>query len=74
MRMYVVYDSLAEEAGPIFTAPNDKVAHRQFKNVLDKVLVKEEYKLFFLGEFDPHGMGIAAVEPTEILSNEEKDI
>lgn len=51
MGIYAIYDSVAEECGPIWTAKNDAVAVRNCRNSLKEVRL-EEYKLYALGELD----------------------
>lgn len=50
--VYVVRDKLAEEAGPPFTAVNDKVALRQFQSMGIPESLKDEYELLKIGYYD----------------------
>ena len=34
--VYVVYDTVAKEAGPLFQAKNDDVAKRNVRNLVDR--------------------------------------
>ena len=54
IRLYSIYDSLSDEYGPIFQAVNDRVAQRNFRNILNQVDVSSKYdfRLYFLGYFD----------------------
>ena len=46
-RLYTIRDLVAEENGPIFTAKNDGVALRQFKEILTSIQNDpEEYKRY----------------------------
>lgn len=60
--LFVVFDKLAKESGPVFMAKNGEVARRQFENLLasDKALAgrKEEYMLYCVGSIDNETMEI----------------
>ena len=57
-RLYTIRDTVAEENGPIFTAKNDGVALRQFKEILTSIQNDpEEYKLFCIGTWDSNDLG-----------------
>lgn len=71
MRLYSVFDKVAEESGPIFTAINDGTAVRQFRNLSRDIppYDKEAYVLYYLGSFDTAKMAIMAEEkPSEVLT------
>lgn len=52
-RIYVVFDRIAEESGPIFEAKNDAVALRQFRRMQQEHPVDwSEFDLYCLGEVD----------------------
>ena len=55
MRIYCMYDSVAEEAGTIFEARNDAMARRAFSTINPESLppgsTKEDFRLFKLGSF-----------------------
>lgn len=53
LKLYTVYDSVAEEAGPIFQAVNDAVALRNYNNMMASTphVNKDEYKLLCIGTF-----------------------
>nr|QJB18787.1 MAG: nonstructural protein [Microvirus sp.] len=81
--VYVIYDKVAEDSGPMFEAVNDGVALRQAVNILKPLppLFRDEYKLVCLGEYNPSTMEIQRfLPPREIdftialarLSEEEK--
>lgn len=61
-RIYTVYDVVADEAGPLFNAKNDGVAMRQFLDLLNKVVTKDDYRLYCLGEYDSVDMCINPVD------------
>lgn len=50
--LYVVFDKIAEECGPIFQAKNDGIACRQFVQLMDKNPSKDEFKLICIGSMD----------------------
>ena len=54
MGLYVIYDRLAEESGPVFEAANHAVANRQYRALLQRTagVSPEEYKLFYVGKID----------------------
>lgn len=49
--LYTIYDRLAQEPGPIFTAVNDEVANRKFQQAMKEVEYKEDYQLHCVGYF-----------------------
>lgn len=55
-RLYSVYDSVAEEYGPIFQAKNDDVALRNviqmFTEMNVSIVSLESYHLYHVGDFD----------------------
>lgn len=69
--VYVVKDKLAEEAGPPFTAVNDKVALRQYQSMGIPESLKDEYELLMIGYFDSVDVSItphitySVIEPQE---------
>lgn len=76
MKVYSIFDRVAKECGPLFTAKNDDVAVRNFNNLLvsERVCNHSDYMLYCLGEFDPEkpileGFGV----PTLINTNLEDD-
>lgn len=57
-RLYTIRDTVAEENGPVFTAKNDGVALRQFKEILTSIKNDpEEYKLYCIGYWDSDDLG-----------------
>lgn len=65
--LYVVYDRVAEESGPVFEAKNDGVALRRFSMLMQenssKGLIPEDFRLLKVGEID-HSTSL--VIPTDI--------
>jgi len=50
--VYVVHDKLAGESGPPFTAVNNAVALRQYKQMGIPESLKSEYSLHLIGFYD----------------------
>jgi hypothetical protein len=78
MLLYVIYDVLAEECGPIFEAKNDAVAARQYRNVMAsrKAGDQAEYQLHCVGDIDELQMAITPCRPSrrvEVNPVEVKD-
>lgn len=57
-KIYTIFDRVAEQAGPLFEAPNDGVAMRAFRNTLERTPSYQlgDYRLYRLGTFDPEAM------------------
>lgn len=71
--VYVVKDKLAEEAGPPFTAVNNSVAIRQYKQMGIPEALKDEYSLHLIGFYDSKEMTVVPSEiaiPVEVEENE----
>lgn len=68
MKVYTIYDKVAEESGPVFCAVNDGVALRNFKAMLQQQNVSiYEYKLYCLGSYDAKTMIIMPTDPREVV-------
>lgn len=53
MRVYTIYDGLVEESGPLYEAPNDQVANRMYRKLMEDTKVRpEEYRVLCLGTVD----------------------
>jgi hypothetical protein len=76
--LYVIYDRVAEESGPIFEAKNDLVADRNFKKLLSehKTELSNDFKLLRIGTFDHETNGVQGelipVEVEFLILNEEE--
>lgn len=60
VRLYSVYDSIAQEFGPLYEAVNDAVAYRKF-NMLIKDMddsVVRDYSVYFCGVRDINTGGV----------------
>nr|WAE43350.1 MAG: hypothetical protein [Microviridae sp.] len=71
MKLYVIYDILAEECGPVYEAKNDDIAVRMYKRLWEKEPAgrSNEFWLFCVGEIDRKNMEINAVKATRIELN-----
>lgn len=49
MKIYAIYDRVAQESGPLFEAKNDLVAIRMTKEFFDKS--PEDYDLYCLADY-----------------------
>lgn len=75
MNLYAVYDTLAQESGPLFEAKNDEVAKRSFMNLIfrGEVLRPDEYSLFLIGRYDHENMEVFVHEKVKIDVEVQKD-
>lgn len=74
MQVYTIYDKVARESGPLFTAKNDSVAWRQFHNAITgKVEVDEhEYQLLKLGTYTTDPVSLLCGDgPIEVFPTAE---
>lgn len=54
--IYVIYDKVAEEAGPPFVAVNDGVALRKYRDMQIPASLKDDYEMRCLGLYDSVGV------------------
>ena len=71
--VYTVYDSVTQEAGPPFTAVNDGIARRMFKNMNIPESFKSDYKLARIGFYDSKDVQLAIDEPYEVTDKAMSD-
>lgn len=54
--MYSIFDTVTKEFGPPWIAKNNRVAQRQFQQMMDKEfsdnIAKEDFRILCIGEFD----------------------
>ena len=50
--IYMIWDKVAEQGGPLFEAVNDNVAVRSVSLTLSKVQSIDDYELLCIGEID----------------------
>ena len=60
--VYVVYDKVAEEAGPPFTAVNDGIAQRMFGQMNIPLSLRADYQLVRIAYYDSKDMQITLDE------------
>ncbi len=61
LSVYVIYDRVAEECGPVWAAKSDAVAIRNSRIQLKEVRV-DEYRLYCLGSMDTEKVELKALE------------
>lgn len=69
--LYIIYDRVAEEAGPVFNAVNDAVAGRSYRNLVKDMdpEAKLEYRLYRIATFETKTMSLTCeVNPVEIFA------
>lgn len=67
MYIYTLYDTVSEEAGPLFEAVNDATAARSAAYVLKNVEVPDDYKLICVGKVERSGQ-------TVLLTSDDREI
>jgi len=78
--LYVIYDKVMKEAGPIFKAKNDGVALRNYKSFwMDRPTDRppadvNDYTLFKIAVFDSENMKFTECDPNEILTDIDVDL
>jgi hypothetical protein len=80
--LYVIYDRVAEESGPVYEAQNDGIANRRYKALMSEQthdwFDETDFTLFHVGEIDKTTNIINALPPREVyislsLLNEEEN-
>ena len=72
-KVCTVYDELARRAGPLFEAPNDAVALRSYRRLMEDNprMSKDEFRLYCVAEWDPGTMHMVLVSSYLIPDTEE---
>lgn len=70
--VYVVWDSVAEEAGPPFVAVNDGIARRMYKNMNIPEALKGDYQLVRIGYYNSKDMQLAIDIPYKLTEEGEE--
>lgn len=73
IRLYTIYDKLAQVSCPPFTAVNDAVAMRSFKSLIRDVapVDRDEYRICFVGLWDEKNMVFRSDDEAEELDVSE---
>lgn len=66
MKIYTIFDSVAETSFPPFVSRSDAEAIRQFKEAAKQVTYPEDFKLYRLGIYNMDSMRIESTEITMI--------
>lgn len=71
VKLYTIYDRLAEEGGPVFQSKNDETAKRSAVNTfldsgMDVQTVEENYRVIKLAEYDTEKAIIHAERPVDV--------
>lgn len=76
MNLYTIYDKIAEESGPIFSAVNDGIALRSYKNLVEKEGISiNEFDLVHVAQYDHRTMRLDPCDPrilSVIISTDER--
>lgn len=69
MGLYAIYDKVAEESGPIFTAVNEGVATRQAVQILRPLPphTRDDYCLMHVGHYDLKTCVITLQSPPQVV-------
>lgn len=75
MRLYTVYDRVAQEGCAPFVAKNDDVAARQFRHLMQHEHVENvsDYCLYYLGDFDSEQPSLFGDAVTTMINVEDDD-
>jgi hypothetical protein len=65
--IYTVFDKIAAECGPIFTAKNDGTAFRAFVNSISKVSDSDEFQLMELAKIDNETCVVTPLSPLRVV-------
>jgi len=63
MSLYVIFDKVAQEAGPVFSAKNDGIALRSCRNIMADVDNLDDYRILCVGSFDNVSCVVVPVVP-----------
>ena len=68
LRLYTVYDRVAQEAGSILIARNDGMALRSMRQALIGNQSEDDYQLWYLGDYDTEMPRIAGLSVGQKVS------
>jgi hypothetical protein len=79
MFLYHIFDTIADDAGPLFAAKNDGVAWRNYQDLLKKSPVPDDFELYCVGSFNHDDMTGSFDSPYKVKietfhSFEEKEV
>lgn len=85
LRVYAVFDRVAEEAGPLFCAINDAVAVRMYRHLIAGTVSADpkDFYLLYVGDYDnkevkivgePEGIQVNVDIGKLVVMTEEKDL
>lgn len=70
--LYVIFDKVAQEAGPIQCAKNDGIARRMFVQAIKDATFPDDFKILCVGEYDSEEVSFDIyLVPKEILDDVE---
>lgn len=68
--MYVIYDKVAQECGPLFEAKNDGVAYREYARLREGTENPEDFQLLKMGLFDHETLQMTVVDdPIDVIQD-----
>lgn len=70
LKIYVIKNTVENGFSPLEISANDIVAKRRFKEALssDKVVYKDDFELWCLGEINPENMEITSKKPVLVAT------
>lgn len=71
MGLYAIYDSRAQDFGPVFMAVNDQVAQRQFSMMKIEPQFRDEFEVFYLGSYNSETGIIVPNSPRKVVEIEK---
>lgn len=85
LRVYTVFDRVAEEAGPLYCAVNDAVAARMYRHLIAETgsADPKDFYLLYVGDYDtkevqivgePEGIQVNVDIGKVVVMTEEKDL
>lgn len=75
MSIYVIKNKVENGYSPLEISPNDIVAKRRFRDALssDKVVYKDDFELYKLGDINPDNMEISPITPLLVATWADMD-
>ena len=66
--MYTVYDKIAHDSCPPFTAKNDGVAARKFRELLVNAVTPDDYELWRIAQYSTCDMSLTPMKQIQITT------